>query len=204
MTRVATRKSDAAVVLAGGYSRRMGTSKAWLDFHGTPLLTHVVEQVLEVCSEVVVVATSGQTLPDMPQGVQRLDDPPERAQQGPLAGVITGLEAVDPAASVYLGSTDTVCLTPAHVTFMLECLARSAGSQATVALDEDGRAQPLVSAVRGSTALAAAHSVWASGERRLMSVFEALVCHSVACHELPEVRVVQHCNTRDQWALLRG
>ena len=59
--------SSAGVVLAGGRSRRMGTSKAWLDWHGSSLLERVVAVVdRAVDGPVVVVSAVGQLLPALP------------------------------------------------------------------------------------------------------------------------------------------
>ncbi len=42
------------VVLAGGLSRRMGTDKAMLDYHGQTLLQHQVRILASLCGQVVV------------------------------------------------------------------------------------------------------------------------------------------------------
>ena len=60
----------AAIVLAGGASRRMGRPKALLDWHGTPLVHHVASILAGVCDPVVVVAAPGDELP-LPAGVER-------------------------------------------------------------------------------------------------------------------------------------
>jgi molybdenum cofactor guanylyltransferase len=75
------------VVLAGGRSSRMGSDKAWLDWHGVPLVAHVAEAVARaVGGRVVVVGAPGRPLP---AGLDVIADP--EPHRGPLAGVITGL-----------------------------------------------------------------------------------------------------------------
>ena len=82
-----------AVVLAGGRSRRMGTDKAVLEWHGRPLVVHVAEAVLAaIDGPVVVVAAPDQELPPLPPRVERAVD--AVADQGPLEGIRTGLEAL--------------------------------------------------------------------------------------------------------------
>lgn len=78
-----------SLVLAGGRSSRMGTSKPWLPFGGSTLLGHVVEIVQKVCGEIVVVGAPGQTLPPVSARVVRDDVP----GQGPLSGLHAGLGA---------------------------------------------------------------------------------------------------------------
>ena len=82
------------VVLAGGRSSRMGTDKALLDWHGVPLVVHVVEAVrAAVDGPVVVVGAPGQDLP-----VPFVADP--EPYGGPVVGLRVGLEAVGMRAFV--------------------------------------------------------------------------------------------------------
>ena len=78
------------VVLAGGRSSRMGTPKALLDWHGVPLVVHVLRAVAAATGgPVVVVAAQGQDLPD---GLPVVHDPVDG--RGPLQGLSAGLGAV--------------------------------------------------------------------------------------------------------------
>jgi molybdopterin-guanine dinucleotide biosynthesis protein A len=59
--------SRAAIVLAGGRSRRMGRPKALLDWHGSTLVHRAAGLVArEVDGPVVVVRAAGQPLPALP------------------------------------------------------------------------------------------------------------------------------------------
>lgn len=85
------------IVLAGGRSRRMGTAKAHLDWHGTPLLRHVAGRVAEATGgPVVIVAAAGQALPPLDWPV--VEDP--RPGLGPLQGLAAGLAALGADADV--------------------------------------------------------------------------------------------------------
>jgi molybdopterin-guanine dinucleotide biosynthesis protein A len=105
----------AGIVLAGGRSERMGTPKAWLDWHGQPLLARVVAIVARaVRGPVVVVGAAGQTLPALPGDVVVIAD--ARPGVGPLQGIGSGLAALAGAADVaYVSSTDAALLHPAFV-----------------------------------------------------------------------------------------
>jgi molybdopterin-guanine dinucleotide biosynthesis protein A len=105
----------AGVVLAGGRSSRMGRPKASLDWNGTSLLAHVTTTLRRVVDgPVVVVASPGQELPPLPDGVRRVDDPQEGL--GPMQGIATGLEAVRADAPVaFVTATDMPLLHPAFV-----------------------------------------------------------------------------------------
>ena len=52
-----------AVVLAGGKSSRMGSSKALLPFDNEPLIVHIVRALNRIFAETVVVAAPGQEMP---------------------------------------------------------------------------------------------------------------------------------------------
>jgi molybdenum cofactor guanylyltransferase len=138
--------ADAAgIVLAGGRSSRMGSPKAALEWHGSTLLRRVIGIVARgVDGPVVVVRAPGQDLPDLPDGVEVVED--AREGRGPLQGLAAGLAAVRDAAPVaYASSTDVPLLHPRFVRRVVAAV----GDDVDVALPHvGGYPQPLAAAYR--------------------------------------------------------
>src|SRR3982750_4797590 len=132
----------AGVVLAGGLSSRMGTPKAWLDWHGATLLRRTCGVVARgTDGPVVVVRARGQELPELPGSVRVVED--ARDGQGPLQGLLAGLEAVD-AEVAFAASTDMPFLHPRFVAAV--CNAARDADAAVPHLG--GFRQPLAAAYR--------------------------------------------------------
>jgi molybdopterin-guanine dinucleotide biosynthesis protein A len=79
----------AAIVLAGGASRRMGRDKATLEISGRTFVERAVTTLLTRCSPVFVVAAPGQPLPALDAEVLRDDV----RGVGPLLATARGLRA---------------------------------------------------------------------------------------------------------------
>jgi len=138
----------AGVVLAGGRSRRMGTPKAALEWHGSTLIRRTVEVVARGSGgPVVVVRAPGQPLPSLPAGVLLRDDPAEGL--GPLQGLAVGLAAAAEigAEVAFVCSTDLPFLHPAYV----RCVLAAVGDGVDVALPvARGFRQPLAAGYRAA------------------------------------------------------
>lgn len=172
--------ADAAgVVLAGGRSSRMGTSKAAMEWHGSTLLYRTTALLgRTVGGPVVVVSAAGQELPPLPDRVRVVTDPVPGL--GPLQGVAAGLGAVrGAAATAFVCSTDLPFLHPAFVRCVLAALdgVASEAIPIDVALPlARGYRQPLAAGYR--TALAEPiTALLAAGKRRPGMLFER--CHVV-------------------------
>jgi molybdopterin-guanine dinucleotide biosynthesis protein A len=185
----------------------MGRPKAWLDLDGTPLLRHVVNVIRGCCPTVIVVGSPGQELPSLGEGIVRVDDPHERAHEGPLTGIITGLRTLrgHPGELTYLGSCDSVFITRAHVEFVLAKLASNGDIDAVVPAEGSGaHIHALASAVRAPVALVTAEKLFGAGERAATSLFTRLETCRVPVEHLPDPRAVTTCNTPAEWrAVLR-
>ena len=197
------------IVLAGGRSQRMGRDKAWLELSGRPLVVHVVQAGLDAGLEVVVVGSPERALPSLPTPVVRVDDPAERAFDGPLRGFGVGLEhCVSRGIElVCTAACDAPWMSAAHLRFMVRQLIEYPDAAAAVPTHEEPpggrvRLHPMCGSLRVSPAHAAVQRLLASGQRSARSLFEALQARRVPVSSLPQPRVVQGCNTPEQWAQL--
>ena len=133
----------AGIVLCGGKSTRMGTSKAMLPFGPETMLQRVVRLLSGVVSPIVVVAAADQELPELPRDVMVTRD--EHEGRGPLEGLRAGLKAL-PAETdrAYVTSCDVPLLVPGFVTEMLEL----AKSYDIAVMEIDGFTHPLSAVYR--------------------------------------------------------
>ena len=99
--------NDSVIVLCGGRSTRMGRDKAALPFGAETLLARVVRTARMIADDVVVV---GEPHQQMPPRVRVVRDAVEGL--GPLAGLSTGLAAVDGDRALLL-ACDMPLLRPA-------------------------------------------------------------------------------------------
>ena len=111
----------AGVVLCGGRSTRMGSSKALLPFGAETMLQRVVRLLGTVASPIVAVAAPQQELPMLPASVVITRD--EREGRGPLEGLRAGLKALPADAEMaYTTSCDVPLLVPDFVSRMVDLL----------------------------------------------------------------------------------
>ncbi|MBO5556395.1 MAG: molybdenum cofactor guanylyltransferase [Oscillospiraceae bacterium] len=85
-----------AIILAGGFSSRMGRNKAELVFHGKPLLQHQVDTVRRLGIDDIVVAG----YPTPPAGARFVPD--LYPHRGPLSGIHAGLLAIRESRAILL------------------------------------------------------------------------------------------------------
>jgi molybdenum cofactor guanylyltransferase len=160
-------------VLAGGRSSRFGRDKLAEPIDGRSLLERAIEAVRPLATEVVVVVAPDKTRA-VPAGVRVVYDP--TAFEGPLAGLLTGLEAVNGRDVLVVGGD-----MPTLVGAVLESMAAALDDPAIEAcvLIHDGRERPLPVVVRSAAARDAGRALFDGGERRLRALIEALATHSI-------------------------
>ena len=81
---------------AGETSHAPPVQKEWLDLGGRTLLDRVVDAVAAETSRTIVVTAPGRPLPPLCHPVEIIHD--SRPGSGPLAALLDGLDALDPAA----------------------------------------------------------------------------------------------------------
>ncbi|SFA74688.1 molybdopterin-guanine dinucleotide biosynthesis protein A [Lentibacillus halodurans] len=85
-----------SVILSGGKSSRMGTTKSLLEMDGKPVITHIADELKKCSHHAAVIANDPETYRFLGLAVY-----PDRYQnKGPLAGIETALSHID--ADVYL------------------------------------------------------------------------------------------------------
>jgi len=203
---------NGAVVLAGGRSRRMGRDKASLDWYGVPLLVHACSVVREGVDggPVVVVASAGQALPELPAWAAVAAD--ARPGIGPMQGLLDGLRALPAGVDrVFLAACDAPLLRPAFVASLLARLEAEPEVEALIPFVR-GHRHPLLAAYRASTAGRLEEAI-IRGERRAGQIFRLrLVGEDELLHDErlaradPELVSVEDVDTVEAYeaALARG
>ncbi|MBE3561791.1 MAG: molybdenum cofactor guanylyltransferase [Ktedonobacteraceae bacterium] len=137
--------TTAAIILAGGQSRRMGRDKALLPWPGHPVtgehditretgvtfVDHLVSVLRDCCSEIVLVARDAvQAATYRLPGVHVITD--REAGIGPLMGIYSGLAAIE-ATHALVCAVDMPFVQPAIVSFLL---AQAVGEEMIVPVVE--------------------------------------------------------------------
>jgi molybdopterin-guanine dinucleotide biosynthesis protein A len=193
------------IVLCGGKSSRMGTSKALLPFGAETMLQRVVRLLREVVAPIVVVAAVDQALPALPPDTIVTRD--EHEGRGPLEGLRAGLKALPPQVeAAYVTGCDVPLLVPAFVRQMLEF----AEGYDIAVIEIDGFAHPLSAVYRRAT-LRYVEDLLQADRRRPAFLFDAAHTRRVRPEEAtadPGLLTLQNLNTADDYlqalAHLRG
>lgn len=179
----------AAVVLAGGASRRMGRDKATLQYEGRTLVERVVSAVATRCDPVFVMAAPGQALPELPAVVLR----DEVRGAGPLLATGRGLRAAADAGAelAFVCAVDMPYLSGDVIDALVGPAARV---RADVVLPWDGRDHYLAGIYR--TALAdRVDALVAAGERSMRALVDRVDTQRIV---MAEQRALTNVNTAAQ------
>ncbi len=187
----------AGIVLCGGRSSRMGSSKAHLPFGSETMLQRVVRLLAGVVSPIVVVAAPEQDLPEVPSSIAITRD--EREGRGPLEGLRAGLKALPgDVESAYVTSCDVPLLVPGFVMRMFELL----GENDIAVVEIDGFPHPLSAVYRRRT-LTHVEELLAKDRLRPAFLFDAVPTRRVKAKELtdvdPELLTLRNLNTREDY-----
>ena len=198
------------IVLAGGASRRMGRDKAFLELDGRSLIEIVIEQMTQVCAEVLVVA--GDARPYAGLGAQLVED--RFRGVGGLGGLHAGLEAAAYELALAVG-----CDMPFLNPDLLRAFAGWAEGFDVAVLrheppprDAGGTEgglfiEPLHGAYR-RTCLPAMEAAIRARRRRIISFFPHVRVRYVATEEVvpfdPDLRSFRNVNTHQEWEAVRA
>lgn len=105
------------VVLVGGKSSRFGKDKVLSEFHGKPLIAHLVDIITPLFDEVVLI---GHPRP----GLEKYHVIPDiRPGLGPLGGIATAMNALDDA-EFFFCAVDMPNLNPEFINYLKAQLAQ--------------------------------------------------------------------------------
>lgn len=171
----------AAVVLAGGASRRMGRDKATLPYEGKTLVEHMVSVVSPRCSPVFVIAAPGQPLPTLQADVLR----DEVRGVGPLLATGRGLRAAADAG-VKLAFVCAVDMPLLSTDLIDELAGPAVRLGADVVLPWDGRDHYLAGIYRTSLA-DRVDALVAAGERSMRALVDTVDTQRIVMPEQPSL-----------------
>ncbi|UCD26378.1 MAG: molybdenum cofactor guanylyltransferase [Candidatus Bathyarchaeota archaeon] len=163
---------NSAVILVGGFSRRLGQDKGLVELAGKPLVLHVVERIFGIVDETVVVASSsvqGKRFDALfGHGVKLVVDRHE--PQSPLVGVLTGLETARGEHSLLL-PCDTPFVSTQIAQFLLD---KCIGRDAAIPKWPSGYLEPLHAAYNTKLTLIATKKTMEEGKLDLRSMISHL------------------------------
>jgi molybdopterin-guanine dinucleotide biosynthesis protein A len=171
---VNSQPSQAAIILAGGRSTRLGRDKASEPLLGRPLLQWVVDRVQPLIAEIVIVRAAGQQLPPLEATMDPAVVEDLFPGRGPLGGLFTGLQTMRAGSALAVA-----CDMPLLQTPLLAQLLRLALQHEAVVPVQHGLPQPLCAAY-SKACLPPARQQLVTGELKLASFLDKVATHYVA------------------------
>jgi molybdopterin-guanine dinucleotide biosynthesis protein A len=184
----------AAVVLAGGASRRMGRDKATLPYLGGTLLEYILKVVKQRCAPVFVIAAPGQQMPSVDAEVLRDDV----RGVGPLVATARGLRAAAEAGLpwAFVCAVDMPFLDPVLIDMLVDA---SENLTADVVLPWNGRDQFLAGLYRTSL-VDRINELVAAGERSMVALANSVETQRIV---VSDDRWFTNMNSATDLSLLR-
>jgi molybdopterin-guanine dinucleotide biosynthesis protein A len=185
------------VVLAGGGSTRMGTSKAALEIGGEPLLRRVIGRLRLAFADLLVVGPA--ELGALAPGVRVIPD--LRPGAGPLGGLEAALDTVA-TPRAFVVACDMPFVAPALARHMAELAASDASVDAVVL--HTGRGREPLHAVYAVSALAAVREHLDAGHRSLLRLLDRLRIRELSTNAAapfdPHGLSAVNANTPEEWS----
>jgi molybdenum cofactor guanylyltransferase len=192
--------NQAAIVLCGGRSSRMGQDKASLPFGNELMLQRIVRLISQVVvpSQIVVVAAIDQELPSLHEATIITRD--RRTGRGPLEGIAAGLQALPPSIdAVYATSCDVPLLVPQFIRRMFELLGSN-----EIAVPFDGQYHHPLAAVYSPSVLPIVLQLLDSDQLRPRRLFDLVTTNLVDVELLravdPDLLTLKNLNHPDEYA----
>jgi molybdopterin-guanine dinucleotide biosynthesis protein A len=163
---------SAAIILAGGFSKRFGQDKGLVKLAGKPLVLHVLERAIKVVDEVLLVVSSEQQKEPysllLPKEIEIVID--VEKTRSPLVGALTGLSNADAEYSLLL-PCDSPFVFDKVVNLLFEACT---GVDVAVPRWPNDFIEPLQAVYRTSPALEAARQALKRGEMRPLNMIRLL------------------------------
>jgi molybdopterin-guanine dinucleotide biosynthesis protein A len=152
----------AAVILAGGQSRRMQREKSLLPLDGRAMIESIIAQIAPHFAAIIISAAAKNKFAYL--GLPTVED--ERPGEGPLLAILSALR-FSPHAVNFILACDIPFI---HVPFMKKLLSLADGHDIVVPRYRDGKYEPLF-AVYQRRIIPAVEAQVAGGDRKIASLF---------------------------------
>ena len=164
------------VILAGGRSRRFGNEdKALASLQSKPLIAHVVDRLDPAVSELVINCRSEQqariTDALAPSSIDVIMAPDPNPDRGPLAGIKTGLTALENVDTAFVTACDMPLIEPELIEFLFAGLTEA---EAVVPRLDDEWLQTTHAVYRCESMIDACDATLAEGDGRIVSAIDRL------------------------------
>ena len=154
-------------ILAGGTSKRFGSEKSLAEFHGKPLISHMIDVARKLSSEIIIVVsneTQRSRLHELVNGPRIVIDPPSNIKCA-LVGALTAFEYTSTPYTMLL-PVDTPL---ASVDLLRILIEMSPGHGAVVPSWPSGYIEPLHSVYMAEHAYSRGLNVVAAYRRRALA-----------------------------------
>ena len=194
-----------AVILAGGRSTRFGEEdKALATLVDRPMIRHVVDRLHPLVDELIINCREEQrrAFADVLTG----DSAPNRyavdtePDHGPMAGIVTGLSALDQATEAFVVACDMPFVDRRVVEFLFE---RLGDADAVVPQVEGEWLETTHAVYRRDPMIAAAREAFSVGEERIVHALDRLEVLTVDADEIcnyGSLDSFENINTQDELA----
>jgi molybdopterin-guanine dinucleotide biosynthesis protein A len=156
-------KTVSALILAGGYSTRMGVDKGLMEFKGKPMIQHSITVLKPIANEIIL---SSNNVEYKQFGFDVVSD--NKVGQGPLAGLIASLEHSKSESNIVLS-----CDVPLITTSIIEKLLSNSKEFDVTVANSENQIHPLIGVYKKSC-LGSLKKQFDNGERSVQNAIKTL------------------------------